>query len=93
MAVLVDADFVHIQQFIRSQPTLKAEFKGWALTKAVWRAGLQACEDYAVGAFSVRPAGSWRAAIEAQTGATTGARAQAVISAWAYWKNRSFLGG
>lgn len=93
MATLTDPDFVYIQQIIKNQPTLRTEFRGWTLTKAVWRAAFQATEDYVVNGFSVRPATSIRAAIESQTGATTSARAQALFSAYVAWKLKSTLGG
>lgn len=93
MATLNGTDFTYIKRWIKGQPTIAADFTAWNLTKAQWMAAFQAVEDYMVGAFSTRPAGAMKAAIEVATGATTNARAQNVISAWVSWKLRSVLGG
>ena len=92
MTTLTNADFGYIAEWVRSQPTIKADLKGWSLPKATWQAALQAIEDYVVGGFSVRPATSIRAAIEAITGATTAARAQSLFAAWVAWKLKTYLG-
>jgi len=93
MATLTNASFRYIQTWVNSQPAIKADFKTWSLSKAVWQAAFQAVEDYMVGGFSIRPATSIRAAIEAVTGATTAARAQSLFAAWVAWKLFTYLGG
>lgn len=93
MATLTDADFVKIRTWVITTPAVKADLKGWSLPKATWRAALQAVEDYMVGGFTVRPATSIRAAIEAVTGATTLARAQSLFAAWVAWKLSTYVGG
>lgn len=93
MATLNDADYTHIKRWVKSQPAIKDEFDGWGLSKATWKAALQAVEDYVVSGFGTRPATSIRAAIEAVTGATTPTRAQYVFAAWVAWKLRNLTGG
>ena len=93
MATLTNNSFRYIQAWVNSQPAIKADFKTWSLSRPTLQAAFQALEDYMVNGFSVRPATSIRAAIEAVTGATTAARAQSFFAAWVAWKLNTFLGG
>ena len=93
MATLTNDSFRYIQQWVRSQPTVKNDFNGWSLSRSIYQTAFQAVEDYMVNGFSVQPSTSIRAAIEAVTGATTAARAQSLFAAWVAWKLNSYLGG
>jgi hypothetical protein len=93
MAILTDADFVAIQDWVRHQPAVRADLYAWSLPRPIWRGAFQAVEDWTVAAFATPPATSIRQAIEVVTGPTTAARAQSVYAAYVAWKLRSFLAG
>jgi hypothetical protein len=92
MATLNNADYTWIKHWARNRPEIWNELKAWSLPKATWTAALQATETYMVTGFGTRPGTSIRAAIEAETGATTSIRAQYLWVAWVAWKMHNYLG-
>jgi hypothetical protein len=65
MTILTDADFTFYKHEIRRRPTAKAEMKAQALSKATWKAVMQALEDEYE---TFRPTA--KAAIDAAAGVT-----------------------
>ena len=89
MATLDDADFSTIKRIIRSDPEMRATLKTWGLSKATWKAALQAIEDWFVDAFNVStPSATIKATIETETGACTNAQANQLTRAWLRWRDR-----
>ena len=86
MATLTSEDHSNIKKFIKSDPTYRVTFKLWSLSKDQWIAAFQAAEDWFVNGFSATPTESFKAAIEAQTGAATNAQVKAVGWVWMKWR-------
>jgi hypothetical protein len=89
MAVLSNADYTQIKQLVQSRSGLRTTFKTWALTKTQYKNLFQETEDYLVNAFSVRPAVSYKATLEAIDASVTNAQAKAVDDAYTLWKARN----
>lgn len=93
MATLTGSDLAWIVGWLR-RSQYQVTLKGSGLSRPQISAALQAIEDYSVGSYNSRPAGSLKAAIEAATGATpTLAQNQAMWFAWAAWKSHSNQAG
>lgn len=86
MATLTAEDFQSLKKRIKADAPTRAEFKAWGLDKTTWYELFQAVEDWFVNGFSTAPATSFKAAVEAVTGATTVARAKAVALVWMGWR-------
>jgi len=85
MATLGDSDFTQIKELVRSNPNAWTIFKAWNLSKATWKALFQAAENWFVSAFSVTPASSFKAALDAVT-ATTVNQARWIGKIWFMWR-------
>lgn len=86
MTVLDNSDFRTIKKLARQDAVARAEFRAWGLSKAMWKAALQAVEDWFTSGFSTTPSTSLKVAIEAQTGACTNAQAKQVAKVWSGWR-------
>ena len=86
MATLTNADFTDIKNRIQRDPTGRDQFRSWPLTKAQFMAAFQAAEDWFVTGFTTRPALSFKAAIEVETGDTTNAQTKLIGVAWMGWR-------
>ena len=86
MAILDNEDFTNIRQYIARDPTAKATFKSWGLSKQVWKDTFQAAEDWFVNGFTTTPTNSFKAALEVEAGATTNAQAKQVGFIWMNWR-------
>ena len=89
MAVLDNDDFTQIKKFIRNDPTARAEFKAWGLSKQEYKDMFQAAEDWFVNGFTATPSNSFKAALEVEAGAMTNAQAKQVGYAWMGWRFRN----
>jgi hypothetical protein len=85
MATLTNSDFTEIKK-IAKRPQFWPTFKAWGLDRATWENTFQAMEDYFVNAFTTRPAGSWKAALEVEGGAMTNGQAKAIADVWGIWR-------
>lgn len=92
MATLDGTDFRNLKKRIQQDPAAKVQFKGWGLSRSVWKATFQAAENWFVDGFLSLPSTSFKAAIEAQTGPTTNARAIQVGKVWMGWRYAKFMG-
>lgn len=87
MATLSNADFQDIRQRIYADPTSRAQFRAWGLSKTQYQAAFQAAETWVVDGFGSRPATSFKAAIEAAIGGNcTNAQAKLVGYAHTGWR-------
>jgi hypothetical protein len=88
MATLTSQNYMEIRQHITSNPTLKATFRAWGLSKQNWYAGFQAAENWFTGGFNTAaPATTFKAAVEAGIGAgCTVAQAATLGKVWMQWR-------
>jgi hypothetical protein len=89
MATLTNDDFSAIKKMVKQNATYRDEFKQWPLDKPTWKAAFQAAEDWFVNGFLTTPASSFKAAIEAETGAATNAQVKALGWVWLGWRFRT----
>lgn len=85
MATLTDADFTQMKR-IAHQSGNYDTLAALGLSKATYKAILQACENYFVNAFSAAPSTSYKAAVEAVAGSLTNPQAIAIFDVWVIWK-------
>ena len=89
MAVLTNDDFTQIKKIIRNNPTARATFKAWGLSKAEYKAMFQAAETWFANGFNATPLTSFKMTLEAEAGIMTNAQAKQVGYAWMGWRFRN----
>ena len=86
MATLDSADFTELRQIIHSNPSLRAVFKSWGLSKQDWYNLLQASENWFVNGFLNTPSTSYKAALAATVPSITNAQAKNIAKIWMQWR-------